>query len=192
MIPPPSLLPAPARRFQRGRWWAASVLLFAALGLQAADDPYAAVALRPGERQLFLDDFILGDLFHAERVIHQPRKYEGNPVIRPDLPTDGLGIEARDAPSWDAQEQVWKMWYIRFGDDGNGAGGAGYARSKDGIHWEKPILNLVESHGNRHNNLVLVKDDPRAFTQHVMIDPHAPADRRYKGLIGPHGRKPIV
>jgi hypothetical protein len=188
----PSPLITPSRRSQRGRWLAAGALLLAALGARADADPYAAVALRPGERQLFLDDFILGDLYRAERVIHQPHKYEGNPVIRPDLPTDGLGIQARDAPSWDEREQVWKMWYIRFGDDGNGAGGAGFARSKDGIHWEKPILNLVESHGSRHNNLVVVQGDPKAFTQHVMIDPHAPADRRYKGLIGPRGRKPIV
>jgi len=41
-----------------------------------------SVVLRPGERQLFLDDFILGDLNGATRVIHQPRKHGTEPVLR--------------------------------------------------------------------------------------------------------------
>ncbi|MEJ1972464.1 MAG: hypothetical protein WDM96_08435 [Lacunisphaera sp.] len=150
------------------------------------------IILRPGERQLFLDDFLLGDLNGVTRMIHQPRKYEGNPVLRPDLPTDGAAIQLRDAPVWDEREQVWKAWYMRFGDDGNGAGGSGYARSKDGLVWEKPVLGLVESHGNRNNNLIVVRDEPKAFTQHVILDPHAPPERRYKGMIGPRDRQPIV
>jgi hypothetical protein len=39
---------------------------------------------------------------------------------------------------------------------------------------------------------VLVDGDPKAFTQHVILDPNAPPARRYKGLIGPNGRQPIV
>jgi hypothetical protein len=119
-------------------------------------------------------------------------KYAGNPVIRPDIPTDGVAIQTRDAPVWDEKEQVWKLWYIRFGDDGNGAGGSGYARSKDGVAWEKPSLGLVEAGGNRKNNLVTVEGAPEAFVQHVVLDPDAPADRRFKGMIGPNGRQPSV
>jgi len=154
--------------------------------------PFGTPVIRPGERQLFLDDFIIGDLHQLTRVIHQPKKYAGNPVIRPDIPTDGSTIQIRDAPSWDEQEEVWKVWYIRFGDDGNGASGSGYAWSKNGIDWVKPSLGLVESHGSRDNNLIMVAGDPEAFTQHVFIDPHAPPERRYKGMIGPDGRQPLV
>lgn len=157
-----------------------------------ADLGLDTLPLAPGERQLFLDDFILGDLNRVTRVIHQPVRYPGNPVIRPDRPTDGPAIQLRDAPSWDDREQVWKLWYIRFGDDGNGAGGSGFARSKDGLAWEKPDLGLVEIKGDRHNNVVTVQGDPQAFTQHVIIDPAAPPERRYRGLIGPRGRQPIV
>jgi hypothetical protein len=150
------------------------------------DPAVDAVVLRPGERQLFLDDFLLGDVNAVTRVTHSPRKYEGNPVVRADLPTDGVAIQLRDAPVWDEREQVWKLWYMRFGDDGNGAGGSGFARSKDGLVWEKPMLGLVESRGNRQNNLILVQGDPAAFTQHVILDPEAPPERRYKG----HDRTP--
>ena len=150
------------------------------------------LVLKPGERQLFLDDFLLADIAGLQRVTHSPVKYAGNPVIRPDIPTDGVAIQTRDAPVWDEKEQVWKLWYIRFGDDGNGAGGSGYARSKDGVVWEKPTLGLVEVGGNRKNNLVTVEGAPEAFVQHVVLDPSAPADRRFKGMIGPNGRQPLV
>jgi hypothetical protein len=170
----------------------AGALAASAPSVRAETEPAPdALTLRPGERQLFLDDFILGDLNRVTRVIHQPRKH-GPAVIAADQPSDGQAIQIRDAPSWDAETQRWKVWYMRFGDDGNGAGGSGYAESKDGIHWEKPTLGLVEIEGSRQNNVVMVKDDPRAFTQHVLIDPHAPPDRRYKGMIGPRGRQPIV
>lgn len=151
-----------------------------------------AIVLRPGERQLFLDDFILGDLHAVRRVSHSPVKHPGNPVLRADLPSDGPAIQLRDAPSWDEQAGLWKIWYLRFGDDGNGAGGSGYAQSRDGLTWEKPRLGLVEHRGNRDNNIVVVADAPRAFTQHIFIDPAAPPERRYKGMIGPRGRVPMV
>ncbi|MST93657.1 MAG: hypothetical protein EXS33_00015 [Pedosphaera sp.] len=154
--------------------------------------PFGTLMLRPGVRQLFLDDFVIGDLNQVSRVIHQPTKYAGNPVVRADVPTDGNFIQIRDAPCWEEQEQVWKMWYLRFGDDGNGAGGAGYARSKDGLHWEKPVLGVVESHGSRNNNLVTVKDEPRAFIHHVFLDPHAQPAQRYKGMIESRGLQPLV
>jgi len=153
---------------------------------------YDAVALPAGQRQLFIDDFLLGDVDRVERIIHQPVKYEGNPVIKPDRPTDGAVIQIRDAPSWDEKEQVWKVWYFRLGRDGNGAGGSGFARSKDGIHWEKPDLGIVEVEGSRATNLVTVAGEPGAFTQHVLIDPAAPPEQRYKGMIGWSDRRPMV
>lgn len=41
----------------------------------------------------------------------------------------------------------WDRVCWRFGDDDDGAGSAGYARSKDVIFWEKPMLGLVLDEG---------------------------------------------
>ena len=69
------------------------------LGAPAGSElDYAALTLHPVERQLFLDDFILGDLYRVARIIHQPRKYGTDPILRPDLPTDGNIIQTRNAP----------------------------------------------------------------------------------------------
>jgi len=146
--------------------------------------------LRPGQRQLFLDDFIIGDIHQVTRVIHTPKKYGGNPVIRPDVPTDGSFIEMPSPPSWDEKEQVWKAWYWATGEGEES--GCGFARSKDGLTWEKPNLGLVEKRGHRNNNLVTVIGAPEAFVQNVLIDPSAPPASRYKGLTGPGDRRPLV
>lgn len=169
-----------------GLFW---LLAVAAPEAGAVDrETLASLPLSSGQHQLFLDDFVLGDIYRVTRVIQQPTKYEHNPVIAADRPTDGTTIEIRSAPSWDEREKCWKIWYMTNGD----AGGCGFARSTDGIRWEKPNLGLTERSGNRDNNLVMVKGDPKAFIQHVFMDSGAPAARRYKGMIGPGDRRPVI
>ncbi len=148
---------------------------------------FESLDLPSGRHQLFIDDFVLGNLYRVERVIHPLRK-SGSPVIRADIPTDGNAIEMPDGPSWDAHAKVWKVWYWANGDHA----GTGYAWSKNGLDWEKPSLGLVERNGDRNNNLITVKGEPTAFIQHVFLDPTASPERRYKAMTGPHSRQPLV
>ena len=39
-----------------------------------------------------------------------------------------------------------------------------YAESKDGIHWIKPDLGLVEFNGNKKNNICLITGKPQSLT----------------------------
>ena len=173
---------------------AVALLAFATMGgelpaqITTTNNSYDSLFLATGQRQLFLDDFLLGDIHKVTRVIHQPQRYAGNPVLREDVPTDGVSVQIRSGPCWDEQEKVWKLWYITS----RGGLECGFARSKDGIHWEKPALGLVERNGRKDNNLIMVKDNPKAFIQHVLLDPTAPPERRFKGLIGGNFRKPLV
>ena len=178
------------------KWSPLPLMITAALALPgftltppaAAVEPetYEHVFVPSSERQLFLDDFLLGAVDRVERRIHQPAKYEGNLILRGDQPWEGSSIQTRSAPCWDPQEQVWKLWY--FG----GGHRTGFARSKDGIHWEKPVLGKRKYQGSRENNLIVIKDDPDGFIEHVVIDPDAPPTRRYKALQGYRGRQPLV
>ena len=84
-----------------------------------AQDRYEYHAVPTGERQLFLDDFLLGDVYNVQRIIHQPAKYEGNPVIRADQPWEGSSIQIRSAPVWDPQDERYKLWY--FGPHATGS-----------------------------------------------------------------------
>lgn len=165
------------------------------LGLKGAEPP-GRVHLTTGQHQLFLDDYLVGSLYRVKRQVNPPVKYEGNPVVFAEKPwerhpgpkwnpAETEALQIRSAPCWDPREQVWKMWYYS-------ASRTLFARSKDGIKWEKPSLGKREFQGSKDNNMVLVKGDPESFIQHVLLDPDGTPERRYKGFIGGRNRHPVV
>ncbi len=181
---------------------AAALLLTGALsqGLTAhppSSDRLNFVLLESGLRQLFLDDFILGNLYRVERRIHQPTKH-GPPLVQADHPwektkgpswvpnTTTALIELWSPPSWDPEEKVWKIWYSASEQR------TAFARSRDGVHWEKPLLGKRDFDGSRQNNLVVVLQEHEAYIQHALLDPDAPPEFRYKGLTGFRDRRPLI
>ena len=80
----------------------------------------------------------------------------------------------------DATDGLYKMWYEVRSEEMRGR--CHYAVSKDGIHWEKPVLNLVEWKGSRANNLVFAGPNEAQSKVHWVIKDYAEPDpaRRYK------------
>lgn len=110
------------------------------------DAPPAVIPIDTG-RQLFVDDFLIADTT-LTRHYYAADYYPRNPVVTPDRPWemegDSQGYPAptamvfSDGVWWDPQEQLLKMWYL--------AGyckATAYATSKDGVHWNKPVLDVV-------------------------------------------------
>lgn len=65
-----------------------------------------------------------------------------------------------------------------------------YAESRDGIHWVKPELGLVEFDGSRRNNIVLASDTVNSVAgdpSHVAVfkdsNPDCPPDAVYKAVV---------
>ncbi|MBQ9131147.1 MAG: hypothetical protein IJX62_01575 [Clostridia bacterium] len=56
-----------------------------------------------------------------------------------------------------------------------------YAESRDGIHWEKPDLGLVEYNGNKNNNILFEKL-PDNFTVMKDANPACPPEMKYKAV----------
>ena len=56
-----------------------------------------------------------------------------------------------------------------------------YAESRDGIHWEKPDLGIVEYNGNKNNNIIIGKI-PDNFTVMKDENPDCPPEMKYKAL----------
>jgi hypothetical protein len=173
-------------------------LVFALRGFAAPEVKYDFVVIPPGVRELFLDDYMTGGIYRVTRKVHQPIK--GAIVLRADRPWETTIVrrgstvpseivEFYNPPVWDPDEKVYKMWYI-IGD----AAATGFARSRDGVHWEKPNLGVTEFRGSKENNLVSVRDQPKAMIVHVLRDPDDTPDRRYKGMafLGAAGRQLIV
>jgi hypothetical protein len=58
-----------------------------------------------------------------------------------------------------------------------------YATSRDGVHWDRPNLGLVEFHGSKNNNIL-----KEGGSSVVMRDPNAPPKTRYRMLEAICGR----
>ena len=150
--------------------------------------------LKPGVKELFLDDYFIRGVHNLRRVLHQPEKIVPGPVIGPEHSWENVIVGTRNTPYWDPSEQVWKLYYhgAAMEDDGEGHRRMTYrqclAISKDGLHWTKPNLGLIEWNGSRENNIVASSSN---FLYHVIHDANG-GNERYKGLFGMSGRKPAV
>jgi len=145
-----------------------------------------------GKRQLFVDNFVIEYMKDLTKTLHQPVKYERNPVVPLSKPWEGevtMGTVIRE------EDGRFRFWYFS-------AAGVCYAESKDGIHWEKPALRLHEWSGSadearkfglavppgakeyrtRDNNIVLNRaggDVPNIIKDPFEKDPQ----KRYKMFI---------
>ena len=169
-------------------------------GVSSALTVYGArpvIEMKPGLKQLFLDDFAVQKISRLRRTMHTPRKFGA--VLKPDIPSDGFRVESFSAPMWVEEEQRFKFIYMAVTPDGLHNGGA-LAFSTDGIHWEKPNLGQELSvHGCAENNRIFFGDRGDAFhwgkncLWSYLYDPDDPDPaRRYKGLLGSVGRVPVV
>ena len=66
-----------------------------------------------------------------------------------------------------------------------------YATSPDGIHWERPALDLSQYRGSRENNIAWAPDGDR-HTHVIRDEREQDPSRRYKAFFGANGRQPAV
>jgi hypothetical protein len=67
-----------------------------------------------------------------------------------------------------------------------------YAESKDGVHWTKPELDLVEFQGLRKNNIILSGlPECHNFSPFLDTKPGVPKSQRYKA-VGGTGRQGLM
>jgi hypothetical protein len=103
--------------------------------------PPAVIPIDVG-RQLFVDDFLI-EKTDLKRTYHAAKYIDGNPVLKPDKPwetdtPDPCAMVFSDGVWFDPKDSLFKMWYM-----GGYVKSTCYATSKDGIHWEKPALDVV-------------------------------------------------
>jgi hypothetical protein len=115
------------------------------LSLEPMTVPYLTsppeVIVIDGGRQLFVDDFLI-ERTTLRRTFHTARYHPENPILKPDKGWEQTGRDAAamvfsDGVWHDPQDGLYKMWYM-----GGIVKSTCYAFSKDGIHWQKPTLNV--------------------------------------------------
>lgn len=106
------------------------------------ENPPTVIYIDKG-RQLFVDDFLIENT-NLKRDFHNPRLYEHNPVLKPETQLEinngkyPVASPFNDGVFYDAEDQLFKMWYHAGWFDG-----VGYAISEDGLHWYRPMLDVA-------------------------------------------------
>ena len=103
-------------------------------------------------RELFVDRYLIKRLEGARLMLHEPRP--AGVAIKVDRPWESrfnYGYKVFK------QEGTYHLYYLAreiVGGEKVYIERSSYARSKDGIHWEKLNLGLVERQGSQENNIV--------------------------------------
>jgi hypothetical protein len=143
--------------------------------------PPAVITIDLG-RQLFVDDFLVEETT-LSRTFHRPKEHPGNPLVRPDEPWETKGrrpsaMVFSDGVWYDPKDGLFKMWYL-----GGYSAGTGYAVSTDGLHWEKPALdirkgtNLVQPETRDSATVWLDADEKDPRRRYKLFRSHAEAGR---------------
>jgi len=102
--------------------------------------PPSVISIDVG-RQLFVDNFLIEETT-LQRTFHLAEYYHSNPVLQPDQPwesKDGLAeaMAFSDGVWFDPKDNLFKVWYVSGKESCTC-----YATSTDGIHWDKPALDV--------------------------------------------------
>ena len=152
-------------------------------------------------KQLFIDDHMVEEIDNLARKLHQPERFPGNAVVRPEHRWENCVIQIRTPPAWDPEDGLFKMIYLASAEsadpqvklDVTGAPTGGesfycYAASADGVNWEKPFLGLHDYAAltwrgtpvGRENNIL---PGAQGMLLGPIRDPHEPdPGLRFKGL----------
>ena len=134
-------------------------------------------------RQLFVDDFLI-ESTDLTRAWHKAKKYDGNPVMKPETEQElgrqygSLTFAPMAAPFsggvwYDSTDGLFKMWYCAGWFDGTAL-----AVSKDGINWERPEYDVEPG-----TNLIRPLDNAQRDSAAVIMDPFASANEKFKMFL---------
>ncbi len=149
----------------------------------------APPTLKKGTKQLFVDSVMIREKQGVTRVVHPAKKLE-RPVLEAEMPWEWKernGVPDKRVNIYgtvlrDEKTGSFRIWY-------SDAGHVLYATSNDGVHWERPILN-ISGETNRttlklHSSSIILdrfEQDPRKKYKAVGCDSRGVDDARLQRL----------
>lgn len=163
----------------------ATTLLLASWTIAAA---YSAEPINIGNRlELFVDNHLIGGTNgDVRQQLMQPEPQEV--VFVTDEPWEG---NTSGYYTYFQDGELYRMIYRGWQHDTQQKAAhkevTCYAESKDGVHWTKPNLGLLEWSGSKENNIVWLGPGTHNFTAFRDDNPATPAASRYKAFGGGGG-----
>jgi len=149
------------------------VMAFGSGGLAASPSPFNV----SDRSQLFVDRVMVRKAQNVAFSLVPARKHAANPLVKADRPWEGWRLEIYGNVLYDAQEKIFKMWYLGEDPKRFPHYAAYYATSKDGVRWDKPLVGTVKVKGlDRHNVVANEVILPSVIKDNDDADPA----RRYK------------
>ncbi len=146
------------------------VLLWPIAGAETLPGEPVEIGIAP---QFLFDNYLVDNYWAIKlakeamrRVFHQPKKYDGNPII-PGV--GGFLVVLRDDKTG-----LFKMWYQNSVVDPKKEEktkyAIAYAESKDGIRWTLPKLGLHPWQGTKENNIVWIGAKGKRASSPFLLD----------------------
>ena len=169
---------------------AAAMVLAATTGvsgtLRAADPADTAGVLRiDSRRELFVDGLLIDELRGAQRQLHHPTPRDI--AVIHDAPWEGAGSGYHSVIQ---DGELYRMYHrgsalgVKDRRLLSGKQVYCYAESRDGIHWTKPDLGLIDYNGSKQNNIIWDGVGVHNFAPFLDTRPDCPPEARFKALAG--------
>jgi hypothetical protein len=148
------------------------------------DELTAAEPIEIGARlELFVDDYLI-DRFVGKAELRLNRLTERQGDFTCDKPWEGnhsgsaTFIQDGDTYRMYCKGANWQALGKATHDDFTC-----YAESKNGIHWTRPELGIVEFDGSKKNNIILSGEAANTFVPFRDSNPHCKPEEQYKALV---------
>ncbi len=156
--------------------------------------------------QYFFDNHIIEMVNFVTRTMHTPKRHGDKPVIKKDRPWEKVLFFRTNTWNvfWDPDEKLYKCWYedLAFDFDvfagrkssTHGLEAPGfhemcdnrylYAESKDGVNWDKPLLDYRKIDGQKTSICLGNERDGKAHAATFLLDPlEKDSSKRFKVLF---------
>jgi len=139
-------------------------------------------------RQVFIDGRFIDQSTGIELAVHRPHK-TGQIIIEPDRRWEQDLGQYHCVLKYGDTYHLWYTVYVKANQDSEPLRSIAYARSTDGVKWQKPDVGLVEIYGKRNNNIVLgqgfggIKGATHGCM--VFIDPQAGPNEKFRLVSNP-------
>jgi hypothetical protein len=140
------------------------------------------------QAQLFIDQTIVSSSAGVSFTVHPGTKHPANPLRKADKPWEGWRISIYGSVIYDRDEKLFKMWYLGDTSPAYPNFCTYYATSVDGVHWEKPLVNVARSATGEPTNGVLAETHLASVTKD---DAEPDPAKRYKMVAYVHLTKPV-
>lgn len=133
--------------------------------------------------ELLVDDYLIDTLDQLTHKLHAPVR-----LPQTDDAIAGSYVTIiQDGPIFRRYYRDVRASYDGERFDGHPGEFTAYLESRDGVHWNKPVLGQIEVDGTRNNNVILAEAPfCHNFAPFLDKNPNAAAERRFKALAGTH------